>query len=252
MSAPRVLCIANQKGGTGKTTSTATIGAGLAAAGRRVLLVDLDPQSSLTQSFGINAPGASMAEVIGERGHAQTICKPIGERLDLAPSDIALAGVELQLVGRIGRELAIKQSLAGLTYDIVIIDCPPALSLLTVGALVASQAVIIPTLPAAADLRGVRMFLGTIEQARELNPDLQLLGLVVVQYDERLTAHRDALETIKSAGLPVLATIPRSVRVQEAGAALQPITIYSPGSRPAEAYNHLTKRIDKWLKGNRL
>lgn len=242
----RVLCVANQKGGSGKTTSALALGAGLP----HCLLVDLDPQSSLTQGLGINAPGASMAEVIASRGNVRDIIQHVGG-LDIAPSDIALASVELQLVGRIGRELAVKNALQGLSYEIVILDCPPALSLLTVGALVASDAVIIPTIPSAADLRGVKLFLQTVQQARELNPSLELLGLIVSQFDSRLVAHNDALQTIKDAGLPVLACIPRSVRVQEAGAALQPITVYSPGSRPAEAYAELIRKVKRWQRSQR-
>lgn len=249
----QTLAIANQKGGVGKTTTAAAIGAGLAAAGRRVLLVDLDPQNSLTQGLGIAAPGASMAEVIGgaTRGHMaiQDIIKPISPGLDLAPSDIQLAANELGLISRIGRENVIKQSLAYVRdYDIAILDCPPALSLLTIGALVAAQAVIVPTLPSASDLRGVKLFLGTIDQAKELNPALVLLGVVIVQYYERFIVHSQALEAIKAAGLQVIGVIPRSVKAQEATAAMQPINIYDPAGKIAEAYKPITRKVLSWLK----
>jgi chromosome partitioning protein len=248
----QTISIANQKGGAGKTTTAAAVGAQIAEAGRRALLVDLDPQASLSQGLGIDAPGASMAEVIGgsQRGPLtiDRIIKPVADRLDIAPSDIALAVSELGLVSRIGRENVIRQALTAVRgYDLIILDCPPALSLLTIGALVASRLVIVPTLPTAADLRGVRLFLDTIEQAKELNPALELMGLVVVQYDERMNAHRDALEEIKAAGLPVLATIPRSVKAQEATAARQPVTVYAPDSKPSEAYKLLSRKVIKWL-----
>lgn len=251
----RTLAIANQKGGVGKTTSAAAIGAELANHGRRVLLVDLDPQSSLTQGLGIEAPGRSIAEVIGgaTRGPLamQEIITPISKGLDLAPSDIALAACELGLVSRIGRENVIKQSLANVKdYDLIILDCPPALSLLTIGALVAAGAVIVPTLPSAADLRGVKLFLGTIDQARELNPALELLGLVIVQYDPRLIAHGQALEAIKGAGLQVIGTIPRSVKAAESTAAREPINTYDPGGKIAEAYKPITRKVETWLKRN--
>jgi chromosome partitioning protein len=250
-----IISIANQKGGAGKTTTAAAVGAQIAESGRRVLLVDVDPQASLSQGLGVDASGASMAEVIGgaSRGRLQIrqIIRPVGDRLDIAPSDIALAASELGLVARIGRENVIRQALADAAgYDLIIIDCPPALSLLTIGALVASRAVIVPTLPTAADLRGVRLFLDTIEQAKELNPALELLGLVIVQYDERMNAHRDALQEIRHANLHVLATIPRSVKAQEATAARQPVTVYAPESKPSEAYKLLSRKVTAWLKRN--
>jgi chromosome partitioning protein len=252
----RTLAIANQKGGVGKTTTAAAIGAGLAQHGRRVLLVDIDPQASLTQGLGIDAPGRSMAEVIGgaTRGHMAIteIIKPISKGLDLAPSDIQLAANELGLISRIGRENVIKQALANVKdYDVIILDCPPALSLLTIGALVAAGAVIVPTLPSAGDLRGVKLFLGTIDQAKELNPGLELLGLVIVQFDARFIAHAQALEEIKSAGLSVIGIIPRSVKAQEASAAQQPINIYDPDSKPSEAYKPVTRKVNQWLQKNR-
>jgi len=213
----------------------------------------VDPQSSLTQGLGIDAPGQSLAEVIGgaTRGTLtiQQTIKPISKHLDLAPSDIALAACELGLVSRIGRENVIKQALANVKgYDLAILDCPPALSLLTIGALVASGAVIVPTLPSAADLRGVRLFLQTIDQAKELNPMLVLLGVVLTQFDARTIAHGQALEEIKAAGLQVIGIIPRSVKAQEASAAQQPINVYDPSSRPSEAYNQVIRSVAQWLK----
>jgi chromosome partitioning protein len=250
-----ILAIANQKGGVGKSTTAAAIGAELAQHGRRVLLVDTDPQSSLTQSLGSESPGRSMAEVIGgaTRGHMaiQDIIQTISPGLDLAPSDIQLAANELGLISRIGRENVIKQALANVRgYDLIILDCPPALSLLTIGALVAAAAVIVPTLPSASDLRGVKLFLGTIDQARELNPDLQLLGVVIVQFDQRFIAHSQALEAIKAAGLHVIGVIPRSVKAQESTAARQPVNIYDPSGKIAEAYKPITRKVLQWLKEN--
>jgi chromosome partitioning protein len=249
---PVILAIANQKGGTGKTTTAAALAEGLRH-GRRVLLVDMDPQSSLTQSLGIDNHGAGLADVIGgaQRGSMaiRQVIKPAFAGVDLAPANIALAACELGIVSRMGRESILKQALHPLEgYDVIIIDCAPSLGLLTVNALTAARAVIVPTLPSAADLRGVHLFLDTLAGMREINPALELLGVLIVQYDPRLIAHGEALRAIHAADLPILGTIPRSVRAQEAGAAKEPVTTYAPDSTPAQAYKSFTKGITQWLR----
>ena len=249
------ISLANQKGGVGKTTSAATFGAILAADGQRVLLVDLDPQGSLTQSLGIDAQGASVAEVLGGSARGSLtlsdIIQPIKERLDLAPSDIALAAAELGLTQRIGRESVLKQALqsVGASYDVCLVDSPPSLGILTTNALAASVGVIIPTLPAAADLRGVRMFLDTIETVKSagLNNALDIIGVLVVQFDGRTLAHNDALETIRGAGLDVIGIIPRGVRVQESAATSETLLDYDPQGKPTAAYLEAAERLKQWL-----
>lgn len=252
-----VIAIANQKGGTSKTTSTLTIGAILAERGRRVLLVDLDPQASLTQALGQDCPGTSAAEVIGgpEPGllSAAQARRRISDRLDLLPGDIALASVELGLVMRLGRELAVKQALAPVAadYDVCLIDCPPSLGTLTLAGLVAADGVIIPTLPAAADLRGLRLFTNTLAKLRPLNPRLQVIGVIVSQFDGRLVAHNQAITALEKSGLPVLQPfIPRGVRVQESAASGQPLTDYDPSGKASQAYRELTNEVEKWLNQN--
>ena len=253
----QIIAIANQKGGVAKTATAAALGDLLAKRGRRVLLLDLDPQSSLTQGLGFDAHGASLAEVIGgaKRGPLtmQQIIKPVSDRLDIAPADIALAGCELGMIERFGRENIVKAALRDLAgYDVCIIDCPPALGLLTVNGLIAAHGVIVPTLPAAADLRGVRLFMDTLNQLKNdgLNPSLDMIGVLFVQYDPRLVAHTQALGELKTAGLQVIGMIPRSVKVQESSAALQPVTVYDPTSKPAQAYIEVERKVIKWLKQN--
>jgi len=253
----KILAFANQKGGVGKTTSAANVGALLAAAGQHVLLLDLDPQASLTQALGIDAQGKSIADVMGgaNRGRLQIadIARRVSKGLDIAPSDIELANCELGLVQRLGREAVLKTALINVrNYDVVIVDCPPSLGLMTINAMIAADGVIVPTLPAASDLRGVRLFMDSLDRIRDdgLNPALKLLGVLFVQYDPRLTAHAQALDSVKGAGLEVLGMIPRSVKVQESGAARQPLTIYDPQGKPAKAYTSVTRKVMTWLKRN--
>ena len=251
------IALANQKGGVGKTTSTLALGSLLAQSGRRVLLVDMDPQSSLTQWLGIN-PASSLADVIGgaESGTLAmpAIIRQLSPGMDLAPSDLTLSACELGLVQRWGRENVLKAALSKVPdYDVCLVDCPPSLGLLTVAALTAAAGVLVPTLPAAADLRGLRLFLGTLEKlkAAGLNPGLQLVGIIVCQYDKRLNSHKQALEAIQAAGLPViLPPVPRSVRAQEAAGAKQPLTAYDPSGRGTGAYQEITGDIIKWLSQN--
>lgn len=246
----KVLSIANQKGGTGKTTTALNLGAGLAALGARVLLCDLDPQSSLTQALAGDCSGQSLAEVLGDthpgRLPLAKAIRTIGERLDLAPGDLALSTSELGLVTRYGRESALKKALAGARgYDLALVDCGPSLGLLVVNALVASDGVIAPTLPTALDLRGLRLFLGSLETIRdELNPGLELLGCLVCQFDGRLNMHKAALEELRASGIPILGVIGKSVKVAAAAGAGQPI----PAGSLADQYAALAVEVDRWLK----
>ncbi len=253
----QTIAIANQKGGTGKSATTHALGAVLAANyGRRVLLVDMDPQSSLTEaSAGIDAAGVSLAEVIGGATpgtlQLQDIIIELDDNLYLAPADLALAATELGLSSRMGRENVLKKALAPLRdyVDVVLIDCPPSLSLLTVNALTAADAVLIPTQPQAVDLRGLSLFLQTLDSIRgELNPDLVTLGVLPTFYDARLIHHREAMEAMERVGLPVLPVrIGRSVRVAEAAANGETVVTYEPNNPQAEAYRALSEVIDQWL-----
>jgi len=253
----KILAIANQKGGTGKTTTALTLGALLSERVYRVLLVDMDPQASLTAWLGIDGAGRSMAEVIGGaqpgRVPLAAIIQEATPTLHLAPGDIALSSCELAIVQRLGRENVLKKALANVTgYDLVIIDCPPSLSLLTIAALVAADGVIAPVLPAPADLRGLSMFIDTLETIKsELNPALLFVGAIIVQFDGRTNSHNQALEALQGAGVHLLPPpVPRSVRVQESAASGQPLTEYDKAGKPAAAYELITNEVEKWLKAN--
>lgn len=253
----RTIAIANQKGGVGKTATAHALGVVLAKAGLRVLLVDCDPQSSLTQSAGVrDVAGCSLAEVLGGAAPGRL---PMGEAvrtispgLDLVPGDIALAGAELGLTSRLGREQVLRRALASVAgvYDLAILDCPPSLSLLTIAAIVAADTIIIPCPPQAADMRGMKLFLETLSNIKtELNPNLETLGILVTFYDSRLTHHRQALETMQAAGLPLLPVmIGRSVRVAEAAGVGQSVITYEPHNPQADNYRQLAEEIKTWLK----
>ena len=251
----RIISIANHKGGVGKTATTHALGAGLAELGQRVLIIDLDPQASLSGACGFSGSDPSLADVMGgtEKGTAKLseIIKPVSDNLSLAPSDLNLAGTERGLYQRLGRENVLKRALETMSasFDVCLIDCPPSLSLLTVNALNAADGVIIPTQPAAADLRGLRMFFSTLDDMSELNPALEVIGILPTFYDGRLNHHNAAIETMSGAGLPMLSSrIGRSVKVQEAAGHAESITDYDPQNKRAKEYQVLAEEINQqWL-----
>lgn len=243
----KALAIANQKGGTGKTATAHNIGA-LLSDRRRVLLIDTDPQSSLTNSILTEPPARTLADVMQGKAAAADAIYHAG-KLDIIPSDISLASVELELVSKIGRENILKRALAGLAYDLAVIDCPPSLSLLTVNALTAAAGVIVPTQPQAVDLRGLALFMDTVKTIQqELNPALEVIGILPTFFDGRLNHHNQAIEAMQRAGLPVMKVyIKRSVRIAEAAGLSQSLAEYDPHNPQNESYKRLSEVVTRWL-----
>jgi chromosome partitioning protein len=253
-----ILAVANHKGGVGKTAVVQNLGVLMAADGLRVLLVDLDPQASLTGAFGIEEPDHNMARVMGgvEPGDLRLaeIVQTVRERLDLAAGDITLAAAEMHLYTRFGRENILAHALATVRgrYDLALLDCPPSLALLTINALNAAHGVIAPAQPTGADLRGVRLFLATLDQLRRGlgRDDLQLLGVVPMMSDARYRHHLAAIEAMQRGGVPLLPSIGRTVKIAEAMAAGQALGEYEPGNPQNAAFETLANEVKLWLKSN--
>jgi chromosome partitioning protein len=242
----------NQKGGVGKTTSTINLGAALAEIGRRVLLVDLDPQGALSVGLGVNPLqlDRTVYNLLMERSVTadDVMLKTHVPGMDLLPSNIDLSAAEIQLVGEVAREQTLLRALAPVRedYDIILIDCQPSLGLLTVNALTAANGVIIPLECEYFALRGVALLVDTIEKIRErLNPQLQLEGVLATMYDARTLHGREVLARLVEAfGDRVFHTvINRTVKFPETTVAGEPITTYAPTSSGAIAYRDLAKEV---------
>ena len=248
----RVIALCNQKGGVGKTTSTINLGAALAAVGRRVLLVDFDPQGALSVGLGVQPHQLDRTayNVLMERsvGVEDALLKTGVAGMDLLPSNIDLSAAEVQLVGEVAREQTLARALNPISedYDYVLIDCQPSLGLLTVNALTAAHGVIIPLECEFFSLRGVALLIDTIEKVRErLNPDLKLDGILATMYDGRTLHGREVFARVVEAfGDTVFDTvIARTVRFPETTVAGEPITTWAPTSNGAAAYRALAREV---------
>ncbi len=252
-----ILCFANQKGGVGKTTSALNIAACLARAGKQVLLVDADPQGNATSGIGVHKKstvGTVYDVLIGRMQAAEAILKTNTKGLFLLPSGIDLVGAELELAEEPRREYRLKDALHAVRgqYDYLLIDCPPALSLLTVNTLVAADGVVIPLLCEYYSLEGLSQLTATIRQIRKsLNPSLELVGVLINMYDGRLNLTVSVLEEIKKyfPGKLFRTPIPRSVRISEAPSYGLSIVDYDRNGKGAAAYaavaRELTERCSK-------
>ena len=247
----RTVACANQKGGVGKTTTVVNLGSYLALAGERVLIIDLDPQCNATSGLGLDRDSIerSIYDAVLEGVAIDELILPGPiDRLDIVPSAIALAGAELELAPLEGRERRLARQLAGVAdrYDYLLIDCPPALGLLTVNALTAADAVLIPLQCEYYALEGLTQLLATLDLVRDnLNPDLAVSGIVLTMYDARTNLSADVAAEARRHldGLVFDTVIPRSVRLSEAPSHGLPIQRYSPDSTGAIAYAALATEV---------
>ena len=254
---PRILAVANQKGGVGKTTTVVNVAAALAESGRRVLIVDCDPQANSTSGLGV-----ARRDITTSTYDVLVLGRPLAEAriptrvpgLELVPSDIALAGAEIELISVARREKRLAYALEALAddpVDYVFLDCPPSLGLLTVNAVVAAHGLVVPIQCEFYALEGLGLLTHTIHLLRrDLNPALEITAIVLTLHDARLTLANQVVDEVRSRfGDRVLdPVIPRNVRLSEAPSYGLPITLYAPASRGAQAYRELAANLDARLQ----
>ncbi|MCA1781027.1 MAG: AAA family ATPase [Intrasporangiaceae bacterium] len=248
----RIIAMCNQKGGVGKTTSTINLGAALAEYGRRVLLVDFDPQGALSVGLGVRANelDVTIYNLLMERGHdvRDVIQTTATEGVDVIPANIDLSAAEVQLVGEVAREQILARVLRPVLddYDVVLIDCQPSLGLLTVNALTAAHGVVIPLECEFFAMRGVALLVETIEKITDrLNPRLQMDGILPTMYDGRTLHSKEVVRSVVDHfGEQVFHTvISRTVKFPDATLAAEPITTYASTHSGADAYRQLAREL---------
>ena len=246
---PRIIAVANQKGGVAKTTTTHSLGAALAELGERILLVDLDAQACLTYSVGLDpdALDRSLHDVFLGRCEAADVIEKVGD-ISILPATIDLAGSEVHLLTRTGREHALKRALRGVAdeYDTVLIDCPPSLGVLTINGLTAAQEVLIPLQCETLGHRGVGQLLETIDDVRNFtNPDLKVRGAIATMFDARTKHANEILASVSEKfGLTVMdPPVRKSVRFAEAPGQGQSIFEHAANTPGADAYRQLARQL---------
>lgn len=255
----RIFCIANQKGGVGKTTTTVNLAAGLARIGKRVLVIDLDPQGNATMGSGVDkrALDLSVYDVLLESASIAEVRKRSEKAgYDVVGANRELAGAEVELVDLERRERRLREALAECSaeYDFVLIDCPPSLSLLTLNGLCCADGVVVPMQCEYFALEGLSDLVNTIKQVHaNLNPDLQIIGLLRVMFDARITLQQQVSEQLKAHfGEKVFnAVIPRNVRLAEAPSYGLPGVVFDPASKGAQAFVEFAREMVQRIESMR-
>ena len=247
----RIIAIANQKGGVGKTTTAINLSASLASLGKKVLAIDMDPQGNMSSGLGVdkNVVEKTVYDlIIGNIGIEECIYEEVIENLDVLPSNIDLSAAEIELIGVDNKEYILRDEVNKVKekYDFIIIDCPPALSMLTINAMTTSDSVLVPIQCEYYALEGLSQLIHTIELVQErLNPELEIEGVVFTMYDARTNLSLQVVENVKdNLQQNIYKTIiPRNVRLAEAPSYGQPITLYDTRSAGAEAYRLLAEEV---------
>jgi chromosome partitioning protein len=253
-SRTRIIAVANQKGGVGKSTTAVSLGAALAELGLRVLVIDLDPQGNASTGLGIRheAREVTIYDVLSSEGRIrEAIIETPVENLFAIPSTIDLAGAEIELVSQFSREMRLRKALVPLRegadgFDFVLLDCPPSLGLLTVNALAAAEELIVPIQTEYYALEGLGQLLRNVRLVQQnVNPGLRLTGIVMTMFDPRTKLSEQVVEEVRKyfGDLVYQTIIPRTVRLSEAPGFGQPITVYDPRSRGAESYRDLAREV---------
>ena len=247
----RIIAIANQKGGVGKTTTAINLSASLASLGKRVLSLDLDPQGNMSSGLGVDKDEVEYSVydlIIGNAEIDKCICENVIENLDVLPSNINLSAAEIELIGVENKEYIIKNEVDKVrdNYDFVIIDCPPALSMLTINAMTTADSVLVPIQCEYYALEGLSQLIHTIELVQErLNPSLSIEGVVFTMYDARTNLSLQVVENVKDNLEQTIykTIIPRNIRLAEAPSYGMPINLYDPRSAGAESYMLLAEEV---------
>lgn len=247
----RIIAIANQKGGVGKTTTSINLSACLSALGKKILAIDMDPQGNMTSGLGIDKENVEYTVydlILGEVDIEKVICKDTLENLDVLPTNIDLSAAEIELIGVDNKEYIIRDAVEKVKeeYDFIIIDCPPSLSMLTINAMTTADTVLVPIQCEYYALEGLSQLIHTIDLVKErLNPRLEMEGVVFTMYDARTNLSLQVVENVKeNLNKAIYKTIiPRNIRLAEAPSHGMPINLYDPKSTGAESYMLLAEEV---------